>query len=258
MTENFPLSILSSDSESRDLKEFVLEHDIVDWNTALVKSVALSRFDLIDDFLRLGADNYNDFVATACEKGDKKIVKKLLTHESFSGKVKDLEWPRFLAAAAFNGHKKIVKTLLDLAKLADIELNLSLAVQSAIYGNKRNVIDYCLKKMKNFDMNVGLYCAVSCNNPDLIDFFTENNSNIIWNVALQGAASNGNEDLFKVYSDKGADCWDWCMRIASGRGFKSIVDTCIENGATDFTGALHHAILGKQTELVELFKSKLV
>jgi len=150
--------------------------------------------ELVDLFIKKGANCWNDGMYNAAKGGHKELVDLFIKNGAN-------KWNLGMYGAAEGGHKELVD--LFVKKGAN---NWNLGMCSAAEGGHKELVDLFVKKGAN-DFDNGMHCAVKGGHKEIVELFIKHGANN-WNWGMYGAAEGGHKELVDLFVKKGANNWN--------------------------------------------------
>jgi len=157
-------------------------------NKCLIKASEEGDIDLVNELIRLGANNWNRAMANAAKGGHRDLVNLFIEKGANN-------WNEAMANAAKGGHRDLVDLFIE--KGANWW---NRAMANAAEGGHRDLVNFFIEKGAD-DWDQAMFSAAEGGHRDLVDLFIEKGANW-WNRAIQYAAVGGHRDLANYLREK--------------------------------------------------------
>ena len=176
----------------KELVDFFVKKGANDWNNGMRYAAKCGHKELVDLFIKNGANNWNWGMYSAVEGGHKELVDLFIKNGANA-------WNDGMRCSAKNGHKELVD--LFIKRGANDWNN---GMYGAAQGGHKELVDLFVKKGAN-NWNGGMCNATNCGHKDIVDLFIKNGAND-WNGGLRWSTTTS---LKIFFIDKGANVRDY-------------------------------------------------
>ena len=237
LNKKFCLSCLT---QNKRLIEQFISLGANSWNQALKKASHSGNMEVVELIISKGANNFNDALKYACSSGNKEVVELI-----FSKGVNNPNNAFFEACK--NGNKETIEYLIS--KGAD---DWDSALSGACYFGEIEMIEMIISKGAD-DWDKALVAACTSGNIEVAKKMIKYGANNLDDCLFQ-ASKSGKIEMVELLINSGANSFNSILCGACKIANKEMIEYAISKGAHDFRSAMRYCLESRDFEVIGMIE----